>query len=87
VAGNEVDGVLTMAKQGQLVLVGAKVNPLWKQQLDDLAQARGQTPSDIVREAIGAYLKLKPEERDQSLAHRVKELEKKFLMLTQLMKR
>jgi predicted DNA-binding protein len=75
-----------MAKQEQLILVGAKVRPLWKEQIEALAEARGQTPSDIVREAIGAYLKLKPEERDQSLAHRVKELEKKYLMLTQLFK-
>jgi predicted DNA-binding protein len=71
----------------QLVLVGAKVNPVWKGQIDDLAKSRGQTPSDIVREAIGAYLKLKPEDRDQSLNLRVKELEKKFLMLTQLFTR
>jgi predicted DNA-binding protein len=75
-----------MSKQDQLVLVGAKVPTQWKEQIEALALSRGQNASEVVREAIAGYLKLKPEDRDQSLAHRVRELEKKLLMLTQLFK-
>jgi|GEM_PF-625255 len=75
-----------MSKQDQLVLIGAKVPTQWKEQIEALAEARGQNPSEVIREAIAGYLKLKPEDRDQSLAHRVRELEKKFLSFMQLFK-
>ena len=75
-----------MSKQDQLVLIGAKVPTQWKEQIEALADSRGQNPSEVIREAIAGYLKLKPEDRDQSLAHRVRELEKKFLSFMQLFK-
>ena len=75
-----------MSKKDQLVLVGAKVPTQWKEQIEALAESRGQNPSEVIREAIAGYLRLKPEDRNQSLALRVQTLEKKFLTVLQLFK-
>ena len=61
--------------------VGCRIPPAWHEEIIAICEATGQTPSEVVREAIALYLK---KSKAVTVRSRLSQLEQRLLQLTQL---
>ncbi|WP_250565809.1 hypothetical protein, partial [Adonisia turfae] len=72
--------VYTMSKP----IASARIPHSWHDQICAIATETGQTPSDVVKEAIGLYLEKTDPESIASMSRRLNRLESQFKKLAQL---
>lgn len=70
--------------KGELPVVGGRVPHVVFDKLQALCQETGQSHSDVLREALAAYLGVHTPESAQSLDKRIAALERKVNKLVQL---
>lgn len=78
---NAVNAVYTTMSKP---LAAARIPHSWNNQIRAIAQETGQTPSDVVKEAIGLYLEKTDPDGVASMARRLTTLEKQVKKLIQL---
>jgi RHH-type rel operon transcriptional repressor/antitoxin RelB len=69
---------------GQKPMVGARVDYSWKDQIEKICRESGKTESEVVREAIAAYLGKTNVESVMSMNQRIKALERKYQKLAEI---
>ena len=77
---NAVYTVYAMSKP----IAAARIPHSWDEQIRAIAHETGQTPSDVVKEAIGLYLKKTSSDNVTSMARRLSNLERQVKKLLQL---
>ncbi len=70
--------------KGELPVVGGRVPHVLKDQLTAFCTETGQTESQVIREALSAYLGVHTPESIESLNKRIAVLERQYKKLTQL---
>ncbi|MEA5464498.1 CopG family ribbon-helix-helix protein [Leptothoe sp. PORK10 BA2] len=65
-------------------VVSARIPHSWSDQINEIANETGRTPSDVVKEAIGLYLEQTDPNGVASMARRLNTLEKQVKKLAQL---
>ncbi|MBE9067890.1 hypothetical protein IQ260_14645 [Leptolyngbya cf. ectocarpi LEGE 11479] len=65
-------------------LVAGRIPPAWHAQLLTLQEETGKSQSELVKEAIGLYLKKTDTESVAAMNRRLKRLEKQYKKLTAL---
>lgn len=70
--------------KGQKPMVGARIPPSWKLQIQTLCQEAGKSESEIVQEAIAAYLGKTDAESIASMSKRLAALERQYQKLAKL---
>ncbi|NEZ57544.1 hypothetical protein DXZ20_18100 [Leptolyngbyaceae cyanobacterium CCMR0081] len=65
-------------------IASARIPHSWHDQICAIATETGQTPSDVVKEAIGLYLEKTDPESIASMSRRLNRLESQFKKLAQL---
>jgi predicted DNA-binding protein len=71
--------------QNQKPMIGARVPLEWKQQISGICQESGKSESEVVQEAIAAYLGKTTIASVESMSRRVAALERKYQKLLGLM--
>lgn len=79
---NGVDEGLLM--KGELPVVGGRIPHALKEKLAAFCQETGQTESQVIRDALSAYLGVNTPDTVRSLDKRVAALERQYKKLTQL---
>jgi hypothetical protein len=70
--------------KGQKPMVGTRIPPSWKIQIDGICQESGKTTSEVVQEALAGYLGRTDVESIVSVNKRLAALERKYQKLAQL---
>lgn len=70
--------------KGELPVVGGRVSHVLKEKLVAFCQETRQTESQVIRDALGAYLGVNTPDSVESLNKRVAALERQYKKLTQL---
>lgn len=70
--------------KGELPVVGGRIPHVLKDKLAAFCQETGQSESQIIRDALSAYLGVNTPDTVQSLDKRVAALERQYKKLTQL---
>ena len=71
-------------RKGQKPMVGARIPHTWMDQIEGICQETGKRPSDILKEALAAYLGKTDTDSVSSLQKRVSAVERKLQKLTTL---
>ncbi len=70
--------------KGQKPMVGARIDYSWKDQIDSIRQESGKTESEIVREALAAYLGKTDAASIMTMSKRLAALERKYQKLAEM---
>lgn len=70
--------------KGELPVVGGRIPHHLNDQLQAFCQQTGKTQSDVIRDALSAYLGVNSPESIESLQKRVASLEQQYKKLAQL---